>query len=126
MCLLFVCDELIPCSYQYSISDGHFDIVRVDTAGDEDSTAMASLSTAAAAAGGGAAAAAPSTAAATWAPGAHVTLSSTYTQHGDAASGPLKPSEVATVVSTEAEGCTILVQTAEGRQVILLRSSFAM
>ncbi len=64
MCLLFVCDELISCSYQYSISVGHFDIVRVDTAGDEVSTAMASLSTAAAAAGGGAAAAAPSTAAA--------------------------------------------------------------
>ncbi len=94
--------------------------MRVDTAVDEVSTAMASLSTA----GGGAAAAAPSTAAATWAPGTHVTLSPSYTQHGDAASGPLKPSEVATVVATEAEGCIILVRTAGGRQVILLIAFF--
>jgi hypothetical protein len=69
--------------------------------------------------------AAPSTAVEAWAPGKRVTLSSQYAQHGDAARGPLKPNEVATIAATEAEGGIVLVCTAGGREVILLRFSFA-
>jgi hypothetical protein len=102
----------VPCRDIEGLSGGRFSIAVSPLQAGAPSTAAPST-------------AAPSTAVEAWAPGKRVTLSSQYAQHGDAARGPLKPNEVATIAATEAEGGIVLVCTAGGREVILLRFSFA-
>ena len=107
-CLLaFMCFELTTCSYRYSSSAGGIDVERISAGGVKVAV-------------GGAAAAAPSTGP-QLSPGQSVILSSSYAQCGDAAMGPLKPGEVGTIVTCEAEGhwFNSLVRTASGDQVVV-------
>ena len=118
--LLVHCDTMISmkcitlCRYRYSTGAGGFDVVTTDS----DSAAApiipkaAVVSSTPVKAGGGA-----SSAVSAWASGMAVELSSAHAKHGDAASGPLKPGQCATIVVSDGIRQAVLVRTAAGREV---------